>query len=62
MFLAFFGMLNNATDLTTSRQYDFNGPMDAELLIHEIVVTSAKRYNYANFIGKVPFARKRFTT
>ena len=62
MFLAFFGMLNNATDLTTSRQYDFNGPMDAELLIHEIVVTRAKRYNYANFIGKVPFARKRFTT
>lgn len=62
MFLTFFGMLNNATDQTTSRQYDFNAHMDGELLIHEIVVTRAKRYNYANFIGKVPFARKRFTT
>lgn len=62
VFLSFFGMLNNATDQTTSRQYDFNAVMDGELLIHEIVVTRAKRYNYANFIGKVPFARKRFTT
>ena len=58
--LCFFGLVKNKTDQTTQMHYDYTGAAIGELLVHEIAVTLAKRYNYACFIGKVPFARKRF--
>ena len=58
--LSFFGIKVAPTDSATQRHYSQTGNTVMEHIIHEIVVTRAKRYNYGCFVGKVPFARKRF--
>lgn len=61
--LSLFGCKNTSADVATQRHFAYtvnNGLTYMEHLIHEVVVTRAKRYNYACFVGKVPFSRKRF--